>query len=171
MIFNIEVNLRKMTTDDYSCMLGWRNDPEVMRFYGNPNDIHTMEKVIQKYQARVDGADRKIPCIIEYLGNPVGYLQYYELDSEQKQEYEQDAQLNMIGMDIFMGSSEHRNKGIATQAIQLLQSYLREKSIAGRIILKTAIDNPTAARCYEKCGFVKIKALSEKLILMEYSFN
>ncbi|WP_274648766.1 GNAT family N-acetyltransferase [Paenibacillus humicola] len=85
MIQNIEISLRRMNEIDYENMLEWRHDEEVKKYYSNPHDTYTMEKVMKKYKFRIEGKDKKIPCIIEYYGNPVGYIQYYELDLTEKQ--------------------------------------------------------------------------------------
>ncbi|SFM45865.1 aminoglycoside 6'-N-acetyltransferase [Paenibacillus sp. 1_12] len=170
MIHNLEVRLRRMEEIDYENMLEWRHDEEVMNFYSNPHDIYTIEKVVNKYKSRIDGKDKKIPCIIEYCGNPVGYIQFYELELAEKQQYELVLDTITYGMDVLIGDSRYRNKGIATQAIQLLQKYLFDNLKVQKIVLKLAKENLSANRCYEKCGFSKSRDINEKLILMEYSY-
>lgn len=170
MINNLHVKLRRMTEKDYENMLEWRHDEDVKKFYSNPHDTYTLEKVVKKYKSRIEGNDKKIPIIIEYNENPVGYLQYYELDLKEKSDYELPAGMVTYGMDVLIGNIQYRNIGIATQAIQLLQNYLKENTNVKKIVLKLAKENLSAKRCYEKCGFSKMKSVNENLMLMEYTY-
>ncbi|RAV23234.1 hypothetical protein DQG23_03315 [Paenibacillus contaminans] len=65
MIHNLLVGLRRMTERDYEIMLEWRQYDEVKKFYSNPHYTYTLEKVVKKYKARIEGKDAKIPIIIE----------------------------------------------------------------------------------------------------------
>lgn len=171
MIDDFGVQIRRMTEIDYGKMLEWRQDEDVKKFYSNPHDSYTLEKVVNKYKARIEGNDKKTPCIIEHNGNPIGYIQYYELEIEEKQKYELPVKIITYGMDILIGSAGYRNKGIATQAIRLLQKQLSEKTNVQNIILKLSKENISAKRCYEKCGFCKLKDINESIMLMEYSYG
>lgn len=44
MIQNLQIALRRMTELDYECMLEWRQDVDVRRFYSNPHDVYTLGK-------------------------------------------------------------------------------------------------------------------------------
>ncbi|GGE03156.1 GNAT family N-acetyltransferase [Paenibacillus nasutitermitis] len=144
MIQNLQIALRRMTELDYECMLEWRQDEDVRRFYSNPYDNYTLEKVVRKYTSRVQGKDKKVPIIIQFNDIPVGYLQYYELELEDKRLYGLPETLIIFGMDILIGNKNYRNKGIASQAIQLLKIYLKENTRVNTLVLKLAKENTSA---------------------------
>jgi aminoglycoside 6'-N-acetyltransferase len=160
------INLRRMINDDYSNMLQWRLDSEVMRYYGNPNEIYTLERVIQKYENRINGNDLKVPLIIENNYESIGYIQYYLVEDQEKLKYELPISEAIFRIDLFIGSPDYRNKGMCSGAIELLKRQLNNK--ADRIILNVDKNNQGAVKCYKKCGFIEKKDINEKMILMEY---
>jgi aminoglycoside 6'-N-acetyltransferase len=170
MISNKKVTLRRMLEEDYEIMLSWRHDVEVKKFYSNPNDVYTLEMVKKKYKLRISGKEKKIPCIIEFESYPVGYIQYYEQELEEKTKYGLPEDSIIFGLDILIGSKEYRNQGIATKAINLLKSYLQTNTKVQRIILKLSGNNHSAIRCYEKCRFNKIKEEANDIIYMEFVY-
>ncbi|QHW30906.1 acetyltransferase [Paenibacillus rhizovicinus] len=169
MMHNVEVGLRRMTESDYDAMVRWRQDEEVRKFYSNPHTTYSREMIERKYASRIAGNDKKAPIIVEWDEQPVGYLQYYELDSEEKEEYGLAAHLRMYGMDILIGDPLFRNRGIAARAIRLVQCELEAKSAIHGILLKVHQANGSAIRCYEKCGFYIWKTISDTLLLMLYA--
>jgi aminoglycoside 6'-N-acetyltransferase len=158
------IKLRQMNEQDYFVMLEWRLDSEVIRYYGNPNEIYTLERVIEKYECRVKGNDKKVPLIITYNNESVGYIQYYIVEEQEKVNYELPFTEIIIRIDLFIGSSNNRNKGIASDAIKILKNSIN----LDRIILNVDKNNYAAVQCYKKCGFIKKKDINEKMILMEY---
>ena len=47
-------------------------------------EIHDLEQVREHFYNQKDGATR---CIVEYGGHPIGYIQFYELEEEERTEY------------------------------------------------------------------------------------
>ena len=64
-------------------------------------------------------------------------------------------------MDQFIGESTYWNKGIGTQLVRAMVAYLIEEKGADRIVMDPQTWNERAIRCYEKCGFKKVKLLPE----------
>ena len=54
-------------------------------------------------------------------GRPVGYIQYYTHDDEEKREYGLGYAGTAYGMDMFIGAPELWNKGIGTQVVSLVE--------------------------------------------------
>ena len=50
-------------------------------------------------------------------------------------------------------------KGIGTELVSLVVNYLIEEKGADRIVMDPQTSNKRAMRCYEKCGFEKVKHL------------
>jgi len=78
----------------------------------------------------------------EACENPLGYFQYYIASKE------------IIGIDQFIGESDHINKGIGTAAIKLFLEIIVKKHKPQQIILDPHPENKRTIRCYEKVGFM-----------------
>lgn len=50
-------------------------------------------------------------------------------------------------------------RGIGRRFIRLLCGWLRDQGGAQAVVLDPHADNPRAIRCYEACGFRKVKLL------------
>ncbi len=60
---------------------------------------------------------------------------------------------------MFIGETNYWNRGIGTKILTILINYLFVVLAADQIVIDPHVDNTRAIRCYEKCGFVKIKLL------------
>ena len=99
---------------------------------------------------------RAIPCILQYRGDPVGYLQHYPLPEEDKAEYRLDEVEGVHAIDMFIGQPELWNQGLGTRFVRLILNYLFKDLSAKRVAIDPQVSNRRAIRCYEKAGFSKI---------------
>lgn len=89
----------------------------------------------------------------------------YPVTEEGRAEYGLDPGENTTGLfafDQFIGDPERWNQGLGTRAVSLLVTYLFQKKAARKIVIDPRARNPRAIRCYEKCGFHKVKLLPKK---------
>lgn len=140
---------------DYEQLARWLTDERVLEFYEGRDNPFPLERIVEKYSPRVLGADDVTPCFILHEGRPVGYIQYYLHDEEEKREYGLGYAGTAFGMDMFIGAPELWNKGIGTQVVSLMRDYLFETLQADVLTLDPETWNTRAIRCYEKCGFRK----------------
>lgn len=157
-----DIVIRKLKDDynDYELMAKWLSDEEVLKFYqgrDNPSDIN---QIIKKYRPRIIGESSVISCIIEYNKKSIGYIQYYPIEDEEKDEFCYDKSELIYGIDVFIGEVELQNKNIGRKAIKSLTLYIQNSMCPDRIIIDPRKDNIRAIKCYEKCGFVIKKLLS-----------
>jgi aminoglycoside 6'-N-acetyltransferase len=68
---------------------------------------------------------------------------------------------NVYAMDLFIGETQYWNQGIGTKLISAVVNYLFEQLQAVKVVIDPQVWNTRAIRCYEKCGFAKIKLLRE----------
>ena len=94
----------------------------------------------------------------EYDGKKIGYIQFYQLDNKTKKEYGYFTE-NVYGTDQFIGEIEYWNKGIGTLLVKSMIKFIIEDKNADRIVMDPQIRNLRAIKCYEKCGFNKVKLL------------
>jgi aminoglycoside 6'-N-acetyltransferase len=155
-----------MNDNDFEVMVKWLNDQSVLEFYEEPPS--NIDMVIKKYGPRVEGKHYVIPCIVEYKKEPVGYIQYYELQEDELKRYGYSANQNIYGIDQFIGETQLWGKGIGTTMILMMLNYLSKNKGASSVVLEVKKNNSRAISSYKKCGFRKIKELYTDLYLMEW---
>ncbi|MFD1177951.1 GNAT family N-acetyltransferase [Paenibacillus puldeungensis] len=74
-------------------------------------------------------------------------------------------------LGIFLGDSNHRNKGYGTEAIQLLTEYGFKVLNLHSIMLRFFDFNHSARRCYEKAGFRMFGKRSECYFLNGHYYD
>lgn len=91
MIASLEnIGIRKMNDEesDYKLMAKWLSDEHILKFYQGRDNPSSINQIIKKYGPRTKGESRVIPCIIEFNGKAIGYIQYYIIDNDEKAEYD-----------------------------------------------------------------------------------
>ncbi len=156
---DISIRLMKDCTEDYSAMAKWLSDPNVLDYYEDRNNPLDFDKVVAKFKPRVLKESNVIPCFIQHDNNDIGYIQYYEIPEKDKEGYGYQAEELIYGIDLFIGETNYWNKGIGTKILKALLEYLKNEKCANRVIIDPQTWNGRAVRCYEKCGFVKVKLL------------
>ncbi|WP_435165980.1 GNAT family N-acetyltransferase [Paenibacillus glycanilyticus] len=154
-----EVGLRTLESEDAGLLVRWLSDPVVLEFYegrDRPLDVELVRKHFYEDREEI------IPCIIQYNGADIGYLQFYEIQEEEREIYGlSDEAGSIYGMDQFIGESRYWNKGIGTELIKETLSYLVNDRGVRKIVMDPQAWNTRALRVYEKCGFKKVKLLEK----------
>ncbi len=157
-----------MTDNDYGLMAKWLSTKEVLEYYGDINSPFTIEKVKEKYEPRVRGDSPVFPFIVELDNTPIGFMQHYKLQVEDQKEFGYIEHLMIYGIDQFIGIPKLFNKGYGTIMVSKFIDFIIKNTDADVIILDPEISNERAIRCYEKCGFSKVKKINnENCYLME----
>lgn len=160
--------IRLMTKDDFDIMVNWLNDMTVLEFYDElPSKL---DKVKEKYGPRITGNHHVTSCIVEYKNQPLGYIQYYELQEADLKKYGFDSNQNIYGIDQFIGKPEMWGRGIGTSMVSLMLNFLQNKG-AAKVVLDVRNNNIREIKSYEKCGFKKTKKLNNELDLMEFDIS
>ncbi|BAZ31029.1 GCN5-like N-acetyltransferase [Cylindrospermum sp. NIES-4074] len=158
----ITIRLMQDNIDDYKLMEKWRTDEEVLKFYGGRDYPYFIEKVIETYQPRIRGEEGVTPCLFYYQNIAIGYLQYYSLNDlpeTDRQMYRLESTDNVYAIDLFIGETNYWNQGIGTKVLTAVIEYIFTELQAVKIVIDPNVKNHRAIRCYEKCGFVKVKLL------------
>jgi len=161
---NLAIRLMRDELADYQAMARWLSDPRVLEFYDGRDHPLSLASAIEKYSPRILAADGMTPCLLILQDEPVGYMQYYAVNDDSKAAYGFDANqhaTSLYAFDQFMGEPERWNQGLGTRAVTLLVEYLFRQKKARKIVIDPQARNPRAIRCYEKCGFRKVKLLPE----------
>jgi len=157
-IINVgNLQVRELERVDKVLLSKWLSDPEILQYYEGRDNPFNIEKVEQEF---FDVEENVTRCLVELSGIPIGYVQLYIVDGEEREVYGFSDSAELIyGMDQFIGESAYWNKGIGTELVQAMVKYLLEEKGADRIVMDPQIWNVRAIHCYEKCGFEKVKLL------------
>jgi aminoglycoside 6'-N-acetyltransferase len=166
---NLDISIRRMTQNDFAVMSEWLSTKEVLEFYGDVDSPFTVEQIKRKYEPRIKGEIPVSPYIVEFKQIPIGFMQHYKLSGEEQKEFGYPVNLNVDGIDQFIGDPSYFNQGIGTIMVQKFLEHLGRNTDADIVVLDPELSNPRAIRCYEKCGFVKVKQIKGGVSwLMEY---
>ena len=153
------VTVRPLTPEHAPFLLKWMTEPRVLEFYEGRDAVFTPERILKDFYQEEWNARR---CIVEYEEQPIGYLQIYRLDEELCREYHYSHLGGFsFGIDQFIGEPEYWNRKIGRTFLTLVLEYLTGTEGARSVILDPHADNPRALRCYEACGFRKLKLLEK----------
>lgn len=141
---------------DLAVLLRWLNDPRVLEFYEGRDRPHSPQMVRENF---LEADPQTTACIIEWQGRAVGYLQFSFIEGEELAEYGYTPVERVIGLDMFIGEPELWGQGLGSRAVELISAFLSVKYAPDWLTLDPHANNPRALRCYEKCGFQKVKYL------------
>jgi aminoglycoside 6'-N-acetyltransferase len=158
----ISISLMEDNLRDYELMTKWLTDEKVLQYYEGRDNPFPLERVIESYQSLVRGEDAVVSCLFSYQNQLIGYLQYCAVDElceSDIETYKLENTNQVYAIDLFIGETDHWNKGIGSKVISAAINYLFKELNAQRIVIDPETWNARAIRCYEKCGFVKVKLL------------
>ncbi|MFC5217200.1 GNAT family N-acetyltransferase [Streptomyces coerulescens] len=136
--------LRPFTEDDAAVMAEIIEDPEVLRFTGDPGEEFPLERLRSWYGSRSEQSDRLDLAVTDRAtGELVGEVVLYEWD----------ATARGCTFRTLVGP-RGRGRGIGTEATRLIVGHGFEQLGLHRIQLEAYGHNPRALRVYEKVGFV-----------------
>ncbi|WP_404452179.1 acetyltransferase [Virgibacillus necropolis] len=161
MIFqNDKLVVRKLKETDKILLVTWLSNPAILEYYEGRDKPHDMEMVTEHFYNRTD--DSVTGCIMEYDSNPIGYIQFYQLDDAEKEEYGYtDLTEKIYGTDQFIGEVDYWNQGVGTLLVRSMVDFLINEKGANRVVMDPQAWNERAIFCYEKCNFRKVKFLPE----------
>lgn len=153
-----DISLRPLSQADAPLLLKWLTDPAVLEYWEGPHAVFTPERIQEDFYAEEWNASK---WLIVYEGREIGYVQAYELDEEMFAAYHYPhTNRKAFGIDQFIAIPELWGKGIGRRFLAVLLDDLTQRG-AQAVILDPHADNERAIRCYEACGFKKIKFLPQ----------
>ena len=138
----MDVTLRDFDEADVPKKVEWINNSENNQFlhYDLPLEI---DKTTQWFRNKDN--TKRLDCIIEYEGIPVGLIGLLQIDPvNRKAEYY-----------ITIGETGYKQKGIATKATKAILEYAFTELKLHKVYLTVDAQNEQAIRLYEKIGFKK----------------
>lgn len=155
MIENNGLKVRKLNDNDKHLLVKWLSDSSVLEYYEGRDNAFDLNKVNNVF---FDCEEDEVKCIVEFERKAIGYVQYYKIDKITKENFGYSFG-NIYGIDQFIGETEYWNRGVGTLLVSSVVSFLYEHEKADKVIMDPQLRNLRALRCYEKCGFKKVKIL------------
>ncbi len=138
---------RAMSRDDLPMIERWLVTPEVMRWWGEPDE-----------QYELVSGDLDHPGMDQFIvaldGRPFAYLQCYRLSTWNQGFGEQPAETR--GIDQFIGEPGMIGRGHGSNFIRQFVGELLQKG-APRVVTDPDPTNARAIRAYEKAGFARVR--------------
>ncbi|MBX0358568.1 GNAT family N-acetyltransferase [Halobacillus sp. Nhm2S1] len=152
---NDDLIVRKLVKEDCYILSKWLSDPRVLQYYEGRDQPFNLSRMESEF---ISSGDEKTQDLVLYQGVKIGYIQFYKLDKEMKDQYGYTDQI-IYGMDLFIGEVMYWNKGIGSLLVTSMAGYLLENQCADRVVMDPQVRNERALTCYEKCGFRKVERL------------
>lgn len=159
LFFNDKISVRKMENrqEDKALLLKWLSNPELTELAWGEEVPWDMEKIEDNFfeENTAENSD-VMACIIEYENKAVGYIQYYMLDKNSyrfNSEVPYDKFIGGYGIDLFIGYPELWGKGIGTNVIREMMSYLTNTLGAKVVCADPEENNKRSVQSFIKAGF------------------
>jgi UDP-2,4-diacetamido-2,4,6-trideoxy-beta-L-altropyranose hydrolase/UDP-4-amino-4,6-dideoxy-N-acetyl-beta-L-altrosamine N-acetyltransferase len=151
-------HIRRMQSNDLQMVLKWRNHPQVKEFMLTTHDISPQEHSAWFDRASQDEA--RALLIYEYLGEPMGFVQFSGLF---------DAQGATWGFYLSPKASKGTGGVMGTSALHYGFTQLGVDKILGEVML----ENEASKRFHERLGFLQTNAgeLNTPMLLFELTFE
>ena len=146
------ISFRPLTRSDLPLLQRWLSESHVARWWNEPSDPASL---LAKYGARIDGAEPTRVFVIEYLGRPVGWIQWYRWADYPEHAGQLGADLQAAGMDLAIGEKETVGQGLGPIIIyQFLERIIFVDEAVTAVITDPAEENIRSLRAFEKAGFM-----------------
>lgn len=140
--------LRALEPLDLDFLYELENNPKIWEISGTVTPYS--KQVLRIY---LDNAHRDIYdvkqlrlCICENPGKLVGLIDLFEFDPKNRR----------AGLGIVVLQNEDRNKGVGSEAIQLLNQYAFETLNLHQLYANVASDNEASVHLFKKMGFEEV---------------
>jgi aminoglycoside 6'-N-acetyltransferase len=150
----------------------WLNTEHVAMWWSK-DKAWTHAEIEKKYRTYLQGykmsgneAKPLQAFIIECANNPMGYIQYYDVNDFAREGYDLPQLKGKIAaIDFYIGEKQYLNKSLGLVVLkQFINTYI-ESSYTG-VFVDPDTANVGAIRTYENCGFEVVKQLSSPPITL-----
>lgn len=158
---NRRISLVPLSGEDweYACLSMWLSNPQVLEFYEGRDKPVSLEAARRMFDPQANRDEGCTPCFWLLDEQPVGYLQFYRLESEEQREYGLAG--IVYGMDQFIGAVEWWGRGLGTALVRMTLDYCFDTLPVEWMVLDPHVRNLRAIRCYEHCGFQKLRLVEK----------
>lgn len=147
------IYLRPLLVDDAKSYHEAMKDEEIRHMTGTKNQASLED--IKNHLERISKDESREDYAICRLDNSqmIGELSLLDIDLDNR----------TVGFRIALSDKKHLNKGLGSEAINLVIDYVFKVKKLNRLQLEVYSHNKRALRAYEKCGFKKEGILRQAL--------
>lgn len=145
MLTSTHIYIRKVKQGDQQYLFQWENDPDNWEVSDTKQPFSREEInhfVINPPEISITGELRMMICLV-IDDTPIGCVDLFQYNAAN----------SSVGIGILIAKKSFRNKGYATEAIQLMLSYCRNELSIVNVFCNIFKDNIPSIRLFEKCGF------------------
>ncbi|MFA6303232.1 MAG: GNAT family N-acetyltransferase [Legionella sp.] len=153
------IQFKQLVEEDLELLYSWFKEPTINKMYarGLP---WTLDDIKQKYLPRILGYEKFPSFIIMKDNHPIGFIQYYCLAdflaegimNNENPLFDKHNPKEVAGIDLFIAEGVNRGNGLG---VTIISQFIGEYLTCFQVVVDPEINNATAIRCYEKCGFIK----------------
>lgn len=165
----INISFKSLSKRFFPYLQTWLLNPDVINGYKSTYNEEEFSKKINS---------KRTKPFIFFLNNiPVGYIQFYYIKSyiDECKWIKQVQHLlteKDVGLDLFVGEDEFRNKGFGKIAAQEFIRYIKTNYDVCDIFIDPAVTNVRAMKYYKSAGFVEIMEIIDssgsRALFMKY---
>lgn len=147
--------LRPVTLIDLQTLLEWENNPDNWEISGTTapfSEEEMIDFIIEQADYKATRQLRLMICMNEQL-IPVGAIDLFEIDEDQR----------TAGVGILIHDPQHRKKGYATEALELVKQMARSELNLSTLYCSIQPHNDSSLRLFKRCGFL-ITSTGEELV-------
>lgn len=138
-----EARIRPIRIGDVDSIMGWVNDPDVVRNFQNFDMKITREQEIAFLEKMIASSDDRLFTIGAEDGVHIGNVGLHGISSK-----------NQLGrLALIIGRKEYRGKGYGYSAVKEVLRYAFDTHALNKIWLVVFKENERARHIYEKAGF------------------
>jgi aminoglycoside 6'-N-acetyltransferase-1b len=151
------VAFRPLSDDDLPMLHEWLLRPHVSEWWGRGEAPPTIDEIRSEYLARSLAAANVSAYIACSNGRPIGFIQAYVAVDSGDGWWTDQSDPAVRGIDQFLCDADCLGRGLGTRMITAFVRKLFAEPDVARIQTDPSPDNRRAIRCYEKCGFERIR--------------
>jgi len=141
-----KIYLRACEPEDLENLYRWENDPEI-RFAGEqatPYSRHTLTEYLHSVHDIYTQKQLRLMICLSDDDSAIGTVDLFDFDARNR----------CSGIGILLDKA-HRQKGHATEALQIAMRYVREELGLQMLFCSMRAENSDSRRLFSKCGFVE----------------
>lgn len=152
-----KIFLRAVEPSDATKLMLWENNPKHWKVTDTevPFSLHGIHQLIEQQQhIRSMGQLRLMICLIE-SELPVGAIDLYDADFRHEK----------AAIGILIGEEEHRNKGYASESLQVMVEYARDFLELHNLYCSVQADNLDSISLFDNAGFERVGMRKEWFLI------
>ncbi|MEZ4970510.1 MAG: GNAT family N-acetyltransferase [Flavobacteriaceae bacterium] len=140
--------LRALEPKDLDFLYNLENDPEIWEISGTtaPYSKHVLQLYLENAHRDIYEVKQLRLCICDLNGTVLGLIDLFDFDPKNLR----------VGMGIIVGRKIFRNKGVGTEAIEILTNYVFSVLGVRQVYVNVLEENVPSIHLFTKLGFEKV---------------